>query len=98
MAASAQVTWAATSGDTGSDAQKIGGVVKRFFGNATWQLAPEEAIACIEQDEWSFFVELEGERYWLVVEETDGDKKKLSLAGDAEVEAVFASLPDVPDQ
>ena len=98
MALAAQVTWASTEGTSGATVQQLGGTVKRLFGKANWQLDPKDVVACIEQDEWKFFVELEGEKAWLEVEEAEDGQKILSLTGDAEAEAVFASLPEQPDQ
>jgi len=98
MAAPAQVTWARSSASSEAGIDKLGGVVKRLFGQANWGLKPDDAIAMIEQDEWRFFVELEDDKVWLEVEETEDGLKRLSLAGDADPEAVFGSLPDSPDQ
>lgn len=98
MAVPAQVTWANTSTKPGTDIRQLGGYVKRFFGRAPWQLRPEDAIASIEHDEWRFYVELDGEKVWLEVEEDPQGQKKLSLSGEVLAEEVFGSLPDKPTQ
>jgi len=77
---------------------KLGGVMKRFFGTSSWRLRPDDAIAMIEQDEWRFFIEIDDEKVWLEIEETEDGNKKLGLSGDADPETVFAFLPDTPTQ
>ena len=84
--------------ETGDGYPQLGGYVKKFFGKAPWQLRPEDAIASIEHDEWRFYVELDGEKVWLEVEEDPQGQKKLSLSGEVLAEEVFGSLPDKPTQ
>ena len=98
MAVPAQVTWAKTSTQPGADIRQLGGYVKKLFGMAPWQLRSEDAIASIEHDEWRFYVELEGEKVWLEVEEDPRGRKRLKLSGEVLTEEVFGSLPDKPTQ
>lgn len=98
MAAPAQVTWAKSSASSEAGIEKLGGVTKRLFGKVNWGLRPNDAIAMIEQDEWRFFIEFEDEKVWLEVEETVDGQKRLALSGDTDLEAVFGSLPDTPNQ
>ncbi len=84
MAAPAQVTWARATG-TGDEIVAIGGLRKSLFGMSRWSLPAEDAIACIEHDEWRFYVEIDGKREWLDIRETDDGDKVLSAEGPVSV-------------
>lgn len=98
MAVAAQVTWAETSNSSEATLVKLGGVMKRLFGKANWQLKADDAISMIEQDEWRFYIEIEDEKVWLEIEETVDGQKRLGLSSDSVPDAVFESLPDKPNQ
>ncbi|MZR11444.1 hypothetical protein GQE99_00160 [Maritimibacter sp. DP07] len=80
MAAPAQVTWAEV-GANGSEVVMIGGERRTLFGRSKWQLSVADAITMIEQDEWRFFVEEDGDTDWLEIRETPEGDKVLPLSG-----------------
>lgn len=98
MAVPAKVTWAKMSDYSEATLVKLGGVTKRLFGWSSWQLEPHDAIAMIEQDEWRFFIEIDGQKLWLEIDEADDGEKRLGLSGKVDPGTVFASLPDTPNQ
>ncbi|MBD3625503.1 MAG: hypothetical protein HUJ24_09020 [Rhodobacteraceae bacterium] len=80
MAAPAQVTWAAAAGN-GAEIVAIDGIRKSLFGTSRWRLPASDAIACMELDEWRFFVEIDGKQEWLDGCQADDGDKVISADG-----------------
>lgn len=68
----------------------VGGV-----GAQHWKITQEDAIGRIERREWQFYVEVRGDRVWVIVAERNG-RKYLKTQNDGDDPNNLLSLPECP--
>jgi len=61
-----------------------------------WKLSQEDAIACIENGEWQFYVHVGGQSVWVIVGKSQYHHKYLKTENDGEQPDNLLSLPECP--